>query len=99
MSRKLKLAVKEKHQTKMSKFTEQSTLSLQTKQEKTLSDNTDSSVMSISTLNPLDDKCEPVASTKRKRFQESTPPNKDQAKKIIMSISPQENESRSILRK
>ena len=91
MSRKLQLAANEKDQTKISAFTKGSPLSRKDRQEKKLSDNRDLSVTSVRTKNYLEDKSESVASTKRKRSQESTPPNRDQAKKIIMSTSPQEN--------
>ena len=91
MSRKLQLAANEKDQTKISAFTKGLPVSRKDRQEKKLSDNTDLSVTSVRTNNYLEDKSESVASTKRKRSQESTPPNKDQAKKIIMSTSPQEN--------
>ena len=81
MSRKLQLAANEKDQTKISAFTKGSPLSRKDRQEKKLSDNTDLSVTSVRTKNYLEDKSESVASTKRKRSQESTPPNRDQAKK------------------
>ena len=97
MSRKLQLAANEKDQTKISAFTKGSPLSRKDRQEKKLSDNTDLSVTSVRTKNYLEDKSESFASTKRKRSQESTPPNRDQAKKIIMSTSPQENEDGPVI--
>ena len=91
MSRKLKLAAKEKDQTKINRYTENTTNTLLV-----LKESVNSScpiectpVTSISTVSSPSSK-ELVASTKRKRSQESTPPNTDQKKKINMSSSPQE---------
>ena len=92
MSRKLQLAAKEKDQTKISAFTRELPLSRRDRLEEKPSNNTEPSVTSVKTNNYLEDKSELVESTKRKRSQESTPPNKDQAKKIIMSTSPQDND-------
>ena len=95
MSRKLQLAANEKDQTKISAYTKGSPLNRTDKLEQRLSDNTDSSVTSVRINNYIEEKSESVASTKRKRSQESTPPNRDHAKKIIMSTSPQEHDDRS----
>ena len=92
MSRKLQLAAKEKDQTKISAFTRELPVSRRDRLEEKPSDNTEPLVTSVKTNNYFEDKSELVASTKRKRSQESTPPNKDQAKKIIMSTSPQDND-------
>ena len=94
MSRKLQLAANEKDQTKISAYTKGSPFNRKDKHEQRLSDNTDSSVTSVRINNYIEEKSESVASTKRKRSQESTPPNRDHTKKIIMSTSPQEHDDR-----
>ena len=92
MSMKLKLAAKEKDQTKINRYTEGTTTNtlLASKENVNSSGpNECTSVTSISTVSSPSSK-ELVASAKRKRSQESTPPNTDQKKKINMSSSPQE---------
>ena len=92
MSRKLKLAAKEKDQIKIDKFTENTSIvskeSVGSSNVGSSSDSKCTSVTSISAVNSPSSE-EQVASTKRKRSQESTPPNTD-PKKINMSSSPQE---------
>ena len=91
MSRKLKLAVKGKDQTKINRYTEGTTNMLLALKESVNSSGPIecTPVMSISTVSSPSSK-ELVVSAKRKRSQESTPPNTDQKKKINMSSSPQE---------
>ena len=92
MSRKLKLAAKEKDQTKINRYTEGTTTNTLLALKESVNSsgpNKCTSVTSISTVS-LPSSKELVASTKRKRSQESTPPNTDQKKKINMSSSPQE---------
>ena len=92
MSRKLKLAAKEKDQTKLDRYTEGTRNTLLTVNESTKSANSNKCtlVTSIKVAGPSPSMNETVASTKRKRSQESTPPNTDQIKKVNMSASPQE---------
>ena len=91
MSRKLKLAAKEKDQTKISRYTEGTTNTLLAlKESVNSSDPIECTlVTSISTMSSPSSK-ELVVTAKRKRSQESTSPNTDQKKKINMSSSPQE---------
>ena len=91
MSRKLKLAAKEKDQTKINRYTEGTTNMLLALKESVNSSGPIecNSVISISRASSPSSK-ELVASAKRKCSQESTPPNTDQKKKINMSSSPQE---------
>ena len=92
MSRKLKLAAKEKDQTKLDRYTEGTRNTLLTVNESTKSANSNECtlVTSIKVAGPSPSMNETVASTKRKRSQESTPPKTDQIKKVNMSASPQE---------
>ena len=92
MSRKLKLAAKEKDQTKLDRYTEgtTNTLLIVNESAKSASSNECTSVTSIKVASPSRSMNETVVSTKRKRSQESTPPNTDQIKKVNMSASPQE---------
>ena len=92
MSRKLKLAAKEKDQTKINRYTEgtmTNTLLASKESVNSSGPNECTLVTSISTVSSPSSK-ELVASAKRKRSQESTSPNTDQKKKINVSSSPQE---------
>ena len=90
MSRKLKLAAKEKDQTKINGYTKGTTNMLLALKESANSSGPIecTPVTSISTVSSPSSK-ELVVSAKRKHSQESTPPNTDQKKKINMSSSPQ----------
>ena len=94
MSRKLKLAAKEKDQTKLDRYTDSTINTLLTVKEGAISasPNECTLVTSGKLGSPSPSSNEIVASTKRKRAQESTPPNTDQIKKVNISASPQESQ-------
>ena len=94
MSRKLKLAAKEKDKTKINKYTECISLDITTITHNSANSSSDNKYSLVTSINALSSESvkESVASAKRKHSQESTLPNRDQIKKINMSASPQETQ-------